>query len=86
MYLRPGNVVIFVNTDGSMAVGLVTSIWKGSTKKKLTVSPCIPENCGGFRAVELKPTCVLQNGHVFYFILLIFLAVMFILFFVFLYI
>lgn len=49
-------MVIIVRGDGSMAVGLVTSIWKGARKKKLSVMPCVPENCFGFRVIELTPT------------------------------
>lgn len=56
LHWRHGNVVILVNGDGSISTALVLSVWKGSRKKKLTVVPCIPENCYGFRAVDLTPT------------------------------
>ena len=55
--VRCGHVVIYVLPDGSMRVGLVTSVWKvGSRRKTLMVGPCPLTHCHCFRAVELAQT------------------------------
>lgn len=52
---RSGNVALFVRSDGTIATGLIMTVWvnrKGRAKKPATMK-CAPEEIYGFRVVEL---------------------------------
>lgn len=52
--LRSGNLVLYVSEDGNLHPGLVTTIWKGGKKKRVTPLACEIGSLAAFRVVKLE--------------------------------
>lgn len=52
---RSGQVVLFVRSNGTIATGLMLTVWvnRKSRAKKPATTPIAPSECYGFRVVEL---------------------------------